>query len=52
MARVDAGAASKVGTGEGRGGSKNLPGGGSQFYIPNLTAESVCRWRIEDLSRL
>lgn len=52
MVRIDAGAASKVGAGEGRGGSKNLPGGATQFYIPNLTADHVSIWRIEDLSRL
>ena len=50
MARVDTGADSKVGAGEGRGGSKNLPGGGTQIYIPNLTADHVSSWRIEDLS--
>jgi len=49
MARIDAGAASKVGQGEGRGGSKNLPGGATQFYIPYLTADHVSQWRVEDL---
>jgi hypothetical protein len=52
MARIDAGAASKMGAGEGKGGSKNLPGGGTQFFIPNLTADHVSRWKVEDLSRL
>lgn len=52
MVRIDAGAASKVGAGEGRGGSKNLPGGGTQIYIPNLTADHVCKWHVDDLSRL
>ncbi|HRO43105.1 MAG TPA: hypothetical protein PL009_09740 [Flavipsychrobacter sp.] len=51
MARVDAGAASKVRPGEQRGGSKNLPGGATQFYIPNLTSDHVSAWRVEDLSR-
>jgi hypothetical protein len=49
MSRIDAGADSKVGAGEGRGGSKNLPGGATQFYIPNLTADHVSQWRVEDL---
>jgi hypothetical protein len=50
MVRVDAGAASKVGAGEHRGASKNLPGGATQFYIPNLTADHVVTWKVEDLS--
>jgi hypothetical protein len=48
MARIDAGATSKVVAGEGRG-SKNLPGGATQFYIPNLTADHVSKWHVEDL---
>lgn len=52
MQRIDSGAASKVGAGEGRGQSKNLPGGATQFYIPNLTAENVCAWKVEDLAGL
>lgn len=37
MSRADAGAQSKRNNAiEARGGSKNLPGGGTQFYIPNL----------------
>lgn len=51
MLRIDAGAASKVGAGEGRGGSKSLPGGATQIYIPSLTADHVSRWRVEDLTR-
>ena len=51
MARVDAGQASKLRAGEGRGGSKNLPGGATQFYIPNLTADHVMKWYVEDLSQ-
>ena len=52
MVRIDAGATSKMGMGEARGGSKNLPGGATQFYIPNLTAEHVAKWSVEDLSRM
>jgi hypothetical protein len=37
MARIDPGAKSKRNKAlEAAGGSKNLPGGGTQFYIPNL----------------
>jgi hypothetical protein len=49
MARMDAGSNSKVKAGEGRGQTKNLPGGGTQFYIPNLTLDQVSSWRVEDL---
>jgi hypothetical protein len=49
MARIDAGSASKVKGGEGRGQTKNLPGGGTQFYIPDLTTDQVSSWRVEDL---
>ena len=49
MVRIDPGAVSKVGPGEGRGRSKNLPGGATQFYIPSLTADHVSQWRVEDL---
>jgi len=35
--------------GEGKGSTKNLPGGATQFYIPNLEADHVKEWRIEDL---
>lgn len=52
MVRVDPGAASKMKPGELKGASKNLPGGATQFYIPNLTADHVSTWRIEDLSRM
>ncbi len=34
---------------EGRGATKNLPGGGTQFYIPNLTLDQVSSWRVESL---
>jgi hypothetical protein len=49
MARMDAGQASKRKGGEARGGTKNLPGGGTQFYIPNLTPQDVSSWRVESL---
>jgi hypothetical protein len=52
MSRIDAGAASKVGAGEGKGGSKNLPGGATQFYIPNLTADHVSKWRADSVAAL
>lgn len=34
---------------EGRGAGKNLPGGGTQFYIPNLLSSHVSSWRVEPL---
>jgi hypothetical protein len=59
MARIDAGAASRrvtqapAGNGafkaEGRGSTRNLPGGGTQFYIPNLRPGNVSTWRVESL---
>ena len=49
MQRIDAGQASKMRGGEMRGGSKNLPGGATQFYIPNLHADHVKSWKVEDL---
>jgi hypothetical protein len=52
MQRIDTGQASKLGAGEGRGGSKNLTGGATQFYIPNLTADHVSTWKADDLSRM
>lgn len=51
MVRIDAGAASKATAGEGRG-SKNLPGGASQFYIPNLDAAHVAKWHVDSLAGL
>jgi hypothetical protein len=50
MARIDAGAASKVKAGEARGAGKNLPGGATQIFIPNLTSDHVINWKVEDLS--
>lgn len=58
MPRIDQGAASKVvaasaGGGsfiaEGRGATANLPGGGTQFYIPNLTTGEISTWYVESL---
>jgi hypothetical protein len=49
MARIDSGAGSLMAAGEAKGRSKNLPGGGNQFYIPNLTADHVSKWKVEDL---
>lgn len=51
MARIDAGATSKVKQGEARGAGDKLPGGGTQFYIPNLTANHIPHggWYVEDL---
>lgn len=44
MARMDAGAKSMRNAGiEKRGGSRGLPGGGTQFYIPNLTVGMVAK---------
>ncbi|MFC5864872.1 hypothetical protein ACFPT7_21370 [Acidicapsa dinghuensis] len=51
MARIDAGQASKRNTGiEAKGSTKNLPGGGTQFYIPNLTTDDVTLVSVEMLS--
>ena len=52
MQRMDAGSTSKMALGEGKGGSKNLPGGATQFYIPNLTADHVSTWKATPLSGL
>ena len=42
MARIDAGQQSKRNSAlEARGAGKGLPGGGTQFYIPNLTVASI-----------
>lgn len=59
MSRQDAGTVSKrvitapaeggALVAEGRGATKNLPGGGTQFYIPNLTLDQVASWRVESL---
>jgi hypothetical protein len=51
MARIDAGQASKRNAGiEAKGSTKNLPGGGTQFYIPNLTTDDVTLVSIESLA--
>jgi hypothetical protein len=52
MIRIDPGQQSKLKPGEGRGPSRNLPGGGTQFYIPNLTADHVATWRVTSLAAL
>jgi hypothetical protein len=52
MQRIEVGLASKMRAGEGRGGSKNLPGDATQFYIPNLTADHVRSWKVDDLSTM
>jgi hypothetical protein len=51
MGRIDPGSTSKVKAGEGRGAGGRLPGGGTQFYIPNLTADHVPPggWYVDDL---
>lgn len=49
MPRIDDGSSSKVKSGEGRGATANLPGGGTQFYIPNLTLDTVSTWTVESL---
>ena len=42
MARSDDGAQSRRNAAlEAKGGSKGLPGGGTQFYIPNLTVAQI-----------
>ncbi len=42
MARSDPDAKSRRNTAlEKKGGSKGLPGGGTQFYIPNLTVGAI-----------
>lgn len=51
MARIDAGQASKRNTQiEAKGSTKNLPGGGTQFYIPNLTTDDVTLVSVEMLN--
>ena len=51
MTRIDAGQASKRdGNIEAKGSTKNLPGGGTQFYIPNLTSDDVILVSVELLA--
>jgi len=51
MTRIDAGQASKRdGNVEAKGSTKNLPGGGTQFYIPNLTTDDVTLVSVELLA--
>lgn len=49
MPRIDEGGTSKRTATEGRGQTKNLPGGGTQFYIPNLTLDQISGWTVESL---
>jgi len=51
MARIDVGQASKRDANiEAKGRTKNLPGGGTQFYIPNLTMDDVTLISVELLA--
>jgi hypothetical protein len=44
MARLDPGTESRRNTAlEGKGRSKNLPGGATQFYIPNMTVGDIAQ---------
>lgn len=52
MARLDTGKDSKRNlnaSGEGRGAGANLPGGGTQLFIPNLQPSYIANWRTESL---
>jgi hypothetical protein len=50
MGRVDPGQQSKRDAAvEAKGGSKNLPGGGTQFYIPNLTVGHISKHSFKPL---
>ena len=52
MARIDSGKDSKRNlnaSGEARGSGVNLPGGGTQLYIPNLQPTYISNWRTESL---
>jgi hypothetical protein len=51
MARIDSEQASKRDANvEAKGSTKNLPGGGTQFYIPNLTTDDVTLVSVELLA--
>lgn len=51
MCRIDEGKDSKRDPNiEAKGNTKNLPGGGSQFYIPNLTTGNVSLVSVELLA--
>jgi hypothetical protein len=51
MARIDSEQASKRDSNiEAKGNTKNLPGGGTQFYIPNLTTNDVTLVSVELLA--
>ena len=50
MSRVDTGAQSRRNAAlEKKGGSANLPGGGTQFYIPNFTAGHLAKYAFTPL---
>jgi hypothetical protein len=51
MARIDSPQASKRDPNiEAKGSTENLPGGGTQFYIPNLKASDVTLVSVELLA--
>ena len=52
MVRIDPGAAGLMKPGEQKGAAKSLPGGATQFYIPNLTADHVTRVNVLDLTSM
>lgn len=55
MERLDAGEVSlrnKNFPGEGRGQGSKLPGGATQFYIPNLQPSHIANWRTESLENM
>jgi len=50
MSRIDAGEQSRRNAAiEAKGGSRNLPGGGTQFYIPNLKVAHIERHSFKPL---
>jgi hypothetical protein len=49
MIRLDPGAAGKALPGDKRGATRSLPGGATQFYLPNLTMAHIGRWYTESL---
>ncbi|MFK0573538.1 hypothetical protein [Endozoicomonas sp.] len=50
MSRIDSGATSKRDSKvESKGRSKNLPGGGTQFYIPNLKLGSIRIYKFDPI---
>ena len=52
MVRIDPGEKSKRNlhsSGEDRGSGANLPGGGTQLYVPNLKLNHIANWHTESL---